>query len=77
MKNKNQRGSSVRTQWNRLEMRNGMLHRKWVLHNGWRITWQIVVPESLRKEVLKLLHDSPSAGQNTRKVLLGWILQVP
>lgn len=49
-------------QWKRLEVRDGVLHRKWEDESGKRITYQLLVPELYRADILKSLHDAVTAG---------------
>ncbi|PIK58774.1 Retrovirus-related Pol polyprotein from transposon [Apostichopus japonicus] len=49
-------------QWDRLEVRQGLLCRRWENHAGDSITWQFIVPRSLQEEVIQLLHDNPTSG---------------
>lgn len=43
-------------------MREGVLHRKWEDESGKRITYQLLVPELYRADILKSLHDAVTAG---------------
>ena len=47
-----------------LKVLNGVLHRLWedVPHGGLNKQWQLVLPQSLIKNVLQELHDSPTSG---------------
>ncbi|KAJ8033437.1 hypothetical protein HOLleu_23675 [Holothuria leucospilota] len=49
-------------QWERLEIRDGVLCRRWESHDGREISWQLVVPRGLRTKILELLHDNPTVG---------------
>ena len=49
-------------QWDRLDIRDGILMRRWENEKGDEVTWQIVVPESKKDEILKDLHDHKVAG---------------
>ena len=49
-------------QWSLLEVRDNVLFRKWESDRGDEIVWKLVLPDSLKTEVLKQLHDSPAAG---------------
>ncbi|PIK44335.1 Retrovirus-related Pol polyprotein from transposon [Apostichopus japonicus] len=49
-------------QWDRLEVRQGLLCRRWENHAGDCITWQFIVPRILQEEVIQLLHDNPTSG---------------
>ncbi len=45
----------------RLTLRNGLVH-SWRLGSTGDKIWQLVVPASLRDDLLKELHDQPTAG---------------
>ena len=45
-----------------LAVRDGVLFRKWESERGDEISWRLVLPDRLRADVLKQLHDSPAAG---------------
>ena len=49
-------------QWSLLVVRDGVLFRKWESDRGDEVVWKLVLPDSLKKEVLKQLHDSPATG---------------
>ena len=49
-------------QWERLEMRNGMLYRRWESERGDKITWQLVLPTDLRRDLMQRLHSDPTSG---------------
>lgn len=50
-------------QWQHLELHDGLLYRKWVPENPDEQTQlQMVVPDSLRKEILHLLHTHKTGG---------------
>ena len=49
-------------QWSLLVVRNGVLFTKWESDRGDEVVWKLVLPDSLKTEVLKQLHDSPVAG---------------
>ena len=49
-------------QWDRLEMHAGVLFRKWTDGNQLDSTFQLIVPDSKKLQVLSLSHDIPSAG---------------
>ena len=48
--------------WSLLEVRDGILMRKWESDDGKEITWKIVLPHSLRSMVMEELHGSNTAG---------------
>ena len=52
---------SLWAQWTRLTLKNGILYRSWINEDE-SVTWQLVVPKNLIPQVLKQLHDSPTAG---------------
>ena len=45
------------SQWDRLEVRDGVLYRKWINTDLNTVTWQLVLPKCWRKEVLQQLHS--------------------
>ena len=49
-------------QWELLEMRHGVLCRKWEPEDGKEVTWKTVIPFGLRETVLEELHSSKAAG---------------
>ena len=53
---------SLWAQWNRLQLKNGVLYRQWETENGHGTRLQLVLPRSLVPNVLTALHDAPSAG---------------
>ena len=50
------------SQWDRLQMRNGVLCRKWESERGDKITWQLILPAELRQEIMQRLHSDPTSG---------------
>ena len=50
------------SQWDRLEVLNGVLYRRWESDAGDATQWQLVVPQSLRDQVLREMHDAKTAG---------------
>jgi hypothetical protein len=48
--------------WDRLEVRQGVLWREWYDDNGDLKYQQFVVPKSMRKDVFRRAHDNPIAG---------------
>ena len=48
-------------QWKRLAIINGVLYRKWELDDG-SVTWQMIVPQEKRNEVMHHCHDVAAAG---------------
>lgn len=60
-----QMNNSIKTywsQWNRLVLENGVLYRQWTRDNTGEQILHLVLPDSLRDMVLKMLHDDPTAG---------------
>ena len=50
-------------QWDRLQVRDGvLLYRRWESEKGDQITWQMVIPKSLKEKVLRNLHATKTAG---------------
>ena len=45
-----------------LAVRDGVLFTKWESEKGDDISWKLVLPNSLRTDILTQLHDSPAAG---------------
>ncbi|XP_076247766.1 uncharacterized protein LOC143187432 [Calliopsis andreniformis] len=50
------------TIWDSLEVKDGILYRKWESSCGAKITWLLVVPRKKVTEVLQECHSSPAAG---------------
>ena len=50
------------SQWDRLHVWQGVLYRRWESADGLHIRYQLVLPKQMIPEVLKHLHNSPSAG---------------
>ena len=63
------------SQWDRLALRDGVLYRRWEEDDGKTFTWQLVVPESLKTEILRELHDSKTAGHLGVTKTLGRVKQ--
>ena len=62
---------SLWAQWDRLILEEGLLHRNWESQDGKRSTLQLVIPQTLTHDVLRALHNAPSAGHfGYRKTLL-------
>ena len=62
---------SLWAQWDRLILEEGILHRNWESQDGKRSTLQLVIPQTLTYDVLRALHNAPSAGHfGYRKTLL-------
>ena len=50
------------SQWKQLEVRQGVLCRKWESDNGKQVEYKVVLPKKFRKIVLAELHESKTAG---------------
>ena len=50
------------SQWKQLEVRQGVLCRKWESDNGKQVEYKVVLPKKFRKIVLTELHESKTAG---------------
>lgn len=48
--------------WDQLEIRNGVLCRRWESNRGDQIEWHVVLPEVLRKMMVQEIHSGPSGG---------------
>ena len=59
------------SQWERLSLRDGVLYRRWESEAGDEVRWQLVIPSSLRKDVLHKLHTKETAGHLGIKKTLG------
>ena len=53
---------SLWSQWQRLDMKGGVLYWRWESPGGKNLRWQVVLPSPLRKQVFSELHDSKLAG---------------
>ena len=49
-------------QWSRLEVHGGVSYRRWVKEETNNTTLQLVLPKSMKKEVLTALHDASTSG---------------
>jgi hypothetical protein len=49
-------------QWDRLQLHDGVLYRQWIEKGTDRVRWQLLLPTSLRKYILTMLHDDPTSG---------------
>ena len=56
-------GKSLSSEWNRLEIRQGILGRHWTVQ-GRHTVWQAYVPPGLRRELIQQYHAGPLAGHN-------------
>ena len=50
------------SQWDRLDLVDGVLRRLWIVEMTGEEVWQLVVPSTLRHEALESLHDGQCAG---------------
>ncbi|GFW33577.1 retrovirus-related Pol polyprotein from transposon 412 [Trichonephila clavipes] len=50
------------TLWNSLNLRNGVLYRKWESDDGKAFRWQLILPKTRVSTVLNELHGSPTGG---------------
>ena len=49
-------------QWDRLEVRDGILCRRWESRDGKTISWQVILPSKFRKEIIEELHGGATGG---------------
>ena len=49
-------------QYDRLQVQNGMLYRRWENTESTVVTWQIIIPKVKQCELLKMAHDDPMGG---------------
>ena len=49
-------------EWDRLELREEVLYRRWESDDGKTIKWQLIIPDKYKDSVLEELHDSKSAA---------------
>lgn len=56
-------------QWDSLQVRNGLLGRRWDTPDGKSLSWLLVVPKSMRSELLKVSHDTTSGHLGVKKTL--------
>jgi len=56
-------------QWPRLSIRDGLLKRRFETPDGSSVHWQVVWPESLRKELLEVAHSGMTGGHFGRRRL--------
>lgn len=62
-------------QWDTLVIKDGLLYRKWPTVGRTELSWQLVVPASMKPEILYQLHDSPMAGHLGVKRVLASLRQ--
>ena len=63
------------SQWERLQLRDNVLYRRWEAEAGDTVQWQLVVPKGLRAEILREMHDAKTAGHLGVTKTLGRIKQ--
>ena len=63
------------SQWERLSLRDGVLYRRWESEARDEVRWQLVIPSSLRKDVLHKLHSKETAGHLGIKKTLGRVTE--
>ncbi len=61
--------------WGSLELSNGLIHRRFHKRNGSSSHLQMLVPKSLRQEVLRACHDSVWSGHLSRKKTAARVFQ--
>jgi transposase InsO family protein len=66
---------SLHQQWDSLQVKHGKLWRKFFLYDGTVSCLQLVVPHSLRNQVLRELHDSPVGGHLGQDKVIGKLQQ--
>ncbi len=49
-------------EWDRIELKEGLLHRRWESNDGEVIKWQLMIPEQYKDTVLEELHNSKTAA---------------
>jgi len=54
-------------EWKRLAIREDLLCRQWTSADGLHVRWQIVVPRTLRSDVIKFAHTGATGGHLKRK----------
>ncbi|KAK3743518.1 hypothetical protein QZH41_015906, partial [Actinostola sp. cb2023] len=63
------------SQWARVQLHDGVLYRRWETDSGEDVQWQLVVPRTLRPEVLRAMHDAKTAGHLGVSKTLGRVRQ--
>ena len=58
---------SLWAQWNRLQIADGVLYRRWETEDGHGACLHLVLPISKVPEVLAALHNAPPTGQLVRE----------
>ena len=60
------------TQWDRLTLIDGVLHRRWESVAGDKEHWQLLGPKDLKDAILREVHDAPAAGHlGAKKTSIG------
>jgi hypothetical protein len=62
-------------EWNQLRVKDGVLYKRWENNAGLEIRWQLLVPESLKKQAFHYAHDVPISGHLgvTRTLARMWL----
>ena len=66
---------SLISQWERLQIEQGILVRRWDILGTDEVRWQGIIPQSHRRLVLKFSHDIKASGHLGIKKTLGKIRQ--
>ena len=53
---------SLWNEWERLELRDDVLCRKWLSTNGMRDRWQVILPRIYRTDFIRLVHSGMTGG---------------
>jgi len=61
MRPKSEAAKELFSQWDQLEVRNGLVYRRWALKNGADVM-QLLVPGALRQDVLRKAHTGMTGG---------------
>lgn len=60
-----------------LELRDGLLYRRWKSHTGERVVWQLVEPPESRAQTFRQLHSRPEGGHfgvnRTLQMIREWL----
>ena len=57
-----QEARNLWSNWSRLVLQDDILYRCWESEDGRKDKLQVIIPKSLKRAVLQLLHNSPSGG---------------
>ena len=63
------------SQWERLQLRDNVLYKRWEAEARDTVQWQLVVPKGLRADILREMHDAKTAGHLRVTKTLGRIKQ--